>query len=356
MALGTTGITTAAVGNALGSSSRDIGTLCTSPNINVWSVWKPISSTATTLTYDILKNANFGINIISATTPSALLTNVTNNSNIGYTYNKPTKYYRLGDFRNYDHSAALPIYSTFEDGDTIKIGGVSSTYTQGVEGIEQVTPDDLTTSTYLTKGHLYPSDALNKGVLITDGTNISWSVGNIPWGNTYWQRFKGKSCTVLEFMTNLANGTTFVGHTSNAADRFYALPHPLHTINVSSSTPAGSKTVFVDGEFTWTDTTFKTVSYNFTFSSIGEAYAGGTLSNIWIKLCTDNKGVNALASKRLELGSITVGSEEKYSFTYSGTLTSSSAAMNNYICIWWNNSLQYTTQAMAEVMGPDLIL
>ena len=353
MALSSTGITTAAVGNILGTTSRDVGALCTNSNINIWSVWKPISSTATTLTYDILKNANFGINILSATMAAALLTSVKNNSNKGFTYNKPTNNYRLGDFRNYNHTAAIPLFSTYEDGDVIKIGGVATSYTQGIDGVEQVTPDDLTTSTYLTKSHLYPSNALNKGVLITDGTNTSWSVGNIPWGNTYWQRFGGKSVTALEFLTNLSSGTTFVGHTANSNDRFYAIPYPLHTISASTAVPAGSKTVWVDGDFMWTDTTFKTVSYNFTFSSIGTAYGGGTLTNIWIKLCTDNKGVNALASKRLEAGSITLGAEERYSFTYQGTLTSSSAAMNNFIVISWNNSVQFVTQAMAEVLEPE---
>ena len=345
MALASSGITTALVGNTLGTTSRDVGALCTNSSINEWSVWKPIASTATTLTYSILENANFGINIISATTPSALLTNVTNNSNLGYVYNKPTNRYRLGDFRNYDHTASIPLFSLYEDGDTVNIGGVSTAYTQGVEGIEQMTPDDLTSSTYLTKGHLYPSDATQKGVLITDGTNTSWSVGNIPWGNTYWQRFKGKSCTALEFLTNLSSGTTFVGHTASADDRFYAIPYPLHTITVSSTAPAGSKTVFVDGTFEWTDTSYTAVSYNFCFSSIGDVYAGGTLNNVYIGLYSDSKGTNVLYQKKLET-SITVGSETT-SISYIGTLTSSQATMGTYVGIYWNYSLQYVTQAFA---------
>lgn len=42
MILGSAGITTGIVGNAIGSSSRDIGTLCTHNNINKWSKHKPI--------------------------------------------------------------------------------------------------------------------------------------------------------------------------------------------------------------------------------------------------------------------------------------------------------------------------
>lgn len=352
MALNSTGITTSLVGNTLGTTSRDVGTLCTHSNVNIWSTWKPIQSTATSLTFDILKNANYGITITSAKTASALLTAVQNNSNLGFKYNKPVNNYRLGDFRNYDHSSNLPLESHFNDGDTIKIGGVATSYTQGIESMGTVIPDVLSASTFLTKAHLYPSDAYNKGVYLTDGTNTCWSVGNIPWGNTYWQKFKGKQVTALEFMTNLATGTTHITHTANDTDRFYAIPYPLHTINVSSEVPAGSKTVFVSGDFIWSDTSFTAVSYNFKFSSIGDAYRGDTLRNIWIKLCTDRQGINAIASTQLESGSITVGAEETSS-TYRGILTSSQAAMNNYVCIWWNNQLQYTTQAMAEVMPQD---
>ena len=42
MALWTTGITTAAVGTALGSSSRDVGTLCKHSSINKWAKGKPV--------------------------------------------------------------------------------------------------------------------------------------------------------------------------------------------------------------------------------------------------------------------------------------------------------------------------
>ena len=41
MALGTENISTTLVGTTLGISSRDVGTLCTHPNINRWSRWKP---------------------------------------------------------------------------------------------------------------------------------------------------------------------------------------------------------------------------------------------------------------------------------------------------------------------------
>ena len=42
MALSTTGITTSAVGNALGTTSRNINYLCQHSNINKWAKGKPI--------------------------------------------------------------------------------------------------------------------------------------------------------------------------------------------------------------------------------------------------------------------------------------------------------------------------
>ena len=89
MALSSTGITTSLVGNAIGSSSRNVGALCSSSLINEWSKWKPISSNVGTMTLAELKNRNYGISILSANTPDSLVTQIKNNSNLGYKYNKP---------------------------------------------------------------------------------------------------------------------------------------------------------------------------------------------------------------------------------------------------------------------------
>ena len=122
MALATTGITTSAVGNALGVSTRDVGALCTSANINKWSIWKPIKYASNNgITLDIIKsvkcgltpktstilyNSSFGNDSVSqvTTTTAATVSGITE-----WTYTKPsggsTSPYRLGDFRGYNHSA-----------------------------------------------------------------------------------------------------------------------------------------------------------------------------------------------------------------------------------------------------------
>ena len=107
-ALPTTEISTSLVKTALGAGSNDVGTLCTHQNINKWSKWKPVSSNKHEgITTTDLINKKFGLDIISKSTIYDLLTYYSKNSI--WNYLKPTggasSPYRLGDFRNYDHSA-----------------------------------------------------------------------------------------------------------------------------------------------------------------------------------------------------------------------------------------------------------
>lgn len=359
MALGSSGITVSAVKSALGVSNNNVGGLCTSTSVNPWSKWKPISSNVITMTLSDLKTKNYGITIKNATTLANLLTAVKSNSNLGYVYNKPTggtaSPYRLGDFRNYEHSAQLPVFSMYEDNDEVPINGVSSDYATGIDGMESADSED-DSQKYLVKSNIYPSDVKYRGVYITDGTNSSWSVGTIPWGNTYWQRFKGKTVTVLEFLTNLKDGTTFVGHTAAATDKFYALPIPLHTIKVTNTTPVGSKDVWVDfgsnsmNKIAFSNNTYSSVTYNFQFSSIGDAYRGGTITNVYIGLYKDANCTNMITQKKLA-DSITLTSEQTGS-NYFGTLTNTGNSPMIYVGFFWNNKLQWKTMPEMEAASP----
>lgn len=356
MSLASSGITVSVVKSALGVNNNNVGGLCASEKINPWSKWKPISANATTLTLDILKSNNYGITILSAKTADSLLTAVNNNNKLGYKYNKPTGVatspYRLGDFRNYNHSADNPMYSHFNDGDSRNISGVSTSYTEDIEGLEVNEPASPDDSDYLTKTHLYPTTdgevKLQKGVLITNGTYTYWSVGNIPWGNTYWQRFKGSTCSTLEFLTNLPSGRTSVTHTANDADRFYAIPEPLHSITVKNVAPAGSQKVWIQYEnIAYSDYSFTAVTYDFYLSSMGDVYTGGTLTNLMVGLSSDAKGVNIIAQARLETSSITLGTDD-VTRNYTGTIRNNNGTFPVYFCVWFNSALQFVTQPMME--------
>ena len=88
MALGTTGITTAAVGTALGTSSRDVGTLCKHSAINKWAKGKPVpypSDTGVTDHERRFCNQGFDLNSVTSISLSQLWTYDTPNKDWNYT-------------------------------------------------------------------------------------------------------------------------------------------------------------------------------------------------------------------------------------------------------------------------------
>lgn len=116
MALPNSNITTTMVGNELGLSTRNVGNLCSSTVINKWSKWKPVRYPKVGgLTVDDLKSVNFGLTT-EEVSPSQLPSTkaLENGMFIGGTYLKPrggaqNEFYRLGDFRNYEHQAIPPV-------------------------------------------------------------------------------------------------------------------------------------------------------------------------------------------------------------------------------------------------------
>lgn len=106
-ALPSTEITTSMVANAIGAASNDVGTLCSHSNVNKWSKWKPVSlAKVTGLTESDLSSVKYGFTIPSANAAGS------DTLSASWTYNKPTggstSPYRLGDFRNYQHSSEIP--------------------------------------------------------------------------------------------------------------------------------------------------------------------------------------------------------------------------------------------------------
>lgn len=117
MALPTTGISTSLVGDTLGTSSRDVGTLCTHPNVNRWSKYKPVNSTSIIgLTPQQFANLKYGINIFELPSTVGPSYNIAN-----WNYNKPTSLNpkRLGDFRMYEHDAPVPLLQNHGTGEIV---------------------------------------------------------------------------------------------------------------------------------------------------------------------------------------------------------------------------------------------
>ena len=118
MALPNTGITTSAVGNALGTTSRNINYLCQHTNINKWAKGKPVPyATTSGITDDNRKFANQGFDLNSVTSISIAQLWSAAKANKDWEYTPPTggtEPFRLGDFRGYNHSAVQPYnYNSF---------------------------------------------------------------------------------------------------------------------------------------------------------------------------------------------------------------------------------------------------
>jgi hypothetical protein len=117
MALPNTNISTSLVGQTLGSSSRDVGTLCTHPNINKWSKWKPVRfNKLDGITESDIISAKSGIETLAFSSVSELINFYRSFSNDNYLFqylrprggnNNPLEPYRIGDFRNYEHNARI---------------------------------------------------------------------------------------------------------------------------------------------------------------------------------------------------------------------------------------------------------
>lgn len=104
------------VRSTLGAATDDCGLLCTHPNINKWSKWKPVRyNKEVGITITDLINKKFGLDIVSKSTIFDLLAYYSTNSI--WNYLKPTggsvnEFYRIGDFRGYDHAAYMAFNTT----------------------------------------------------------------------------------------------------------------------------------------------------------------------------------------------------------------------------------------------------
>lgn len=90
------------VRQALGENSNSLSILSTSNNVNKWSFHKPIQFNKTTaLTNEEINSKNCGFYNFVFNTPFDLI------HNIGevWKYEKPSSYFRLSDFKYYDHNA-----------------------------------------------------------------------------------------------------------------------------------------------------------------------------------------------------------------------------------------------------------
>jgi len=154
MALPETNITTASVGTAIGSASRNVGVLCTASSINQWSKKKPVRQhgspnwweyTAANVLYSILTSPlTNGLDDLAYTADS-FWTYLRPRGDYG-TY--PLEGFRLGDFRGYEHTSVPTInVNTYPSGNIRGLG--SQAWNQIINTASAgITVSDMGISTY----------------------------------------------------------------------------------------------------------------------------------------------------------------------------------------------------------------
>lgn len=153
MALPNSNISVSMVKAELGAATNDVGRLCIHPNVNMWSKWKPVRfNSVSPITQANLEAVNYGIGWKSYANIDAVKSAYENREEV-INYNKPrgglsNEPYRLGDFRNYEHSAIQPIAgaSVTQQAQNI-VGGqtkiVGSVFINGLPKVGEIGWEDL---------------------------------------------------------------------------------------------------------------------------------------------------------------------------------------------------------------------
>ena len=367
MALGTTNIRTDLVGATLGTSSRDVGTLCTHSAINRWSKWKPIRSPKIAgLTETDLANATYGLEVLSGRTYSLFraMTGEEGDIGVGVIYNAPTggaqSPFRIGDFRNYNHSAVIPFGTGIPSMTPILVKkGSAAIYNYNylinpVYGTMTMT----NSSTYQVGWHeLYEnldfSDkvmavalknvATSEEVLFTHTHNYTEAGGLVPpqinWNISPIKGWTG-NIEVFYFLTNFkcVQGATY---TYNTAHRFYGIPMDNANLNPfilnATNQLADNSMVYSFANNLIHDTTGgNVVGGTVTVSSVGSPYTGGSIGTVLIKVYDQNGYTTEIYSKTET--SVTLSSEETVNVPVWFNATGNSAT---FCRIWVGGVLKY---------------
>lgn len=212
MALPSSKISVAMVRKELGAATNDVGQLCIHANVNKWSKRKPINhSSVEPLTEAQFATLKYGINIFELSSTVGPTYNTRN-----WTYNKPTTLSpkRLGDFRQYEHNAPVPLLQKHGTGEIVfaKFVNVNTNimfdiprtpsaldgYCLNIENIATEGGDVIAGNYYLA-ADIYPRGATSGSPLLTlyslqkigysegvyneDGRSIRLSEPSLPSGN-----------------------------------------------------------------------------------------------------------------------------------------------------------------------------
>ena len=371
-----TGITISAVGEKLGTTSRDLKTLCKHENINMWSMNKPIAYLTTDpLTDDQRKEKRYGLTTCSANTAVNMVLLVNASDGIGIEYDKPAGNFRepcrLGDFRNYKHDAQNPVTPWFKNAMSANTSNswdsITGYYLSNLDGDGQLTIKDV--YPYIIDEYGEPITDLNYGfaIILTATTAITasavkWSVGGIPWDSSTWSNFKGKWCYVYEFLTNLPSGTTSADYLATVSDYFLPIAECRHRVFFKTTSSGGGGT---GEEFTLGarfETSRNTVTGTITLSSVDTTtatYTGGTVTMMKAELLTSSTATsNVGKTDVVTTGSqYTLGAEATKTFNLIIQPTTTVVLSSCKVKLSWQTKTNQTVQTriFSIMQGVDIL-
>ena len=313
MILSNTNISIMMVRNCLRYPSTSLGTLCGigEPFVNIWSKWKPVSSPVVTMTAAELVRLRYGLQLVqNGSSPLSLRNQAGTN---GVIYNKPTgganSPYRLGDFRNHNTAARIPVGTSIPEGEVVvvkkgsaAIGGNNYyTFHGGIESqgsATEVGVDDL-----------LPPEALYKGILLVNGNTSYWCTGDdrsfaqVNWNNSQIRNWLG-DIQAFEFYTNRRYSSLYSGDGKPYGDMtFFAMPTDSRNINpytlrLTNEFSEGTLKyrVRINATATYVAGRYE-INYKVEFSAMGSEYTGGQLSNIIFHLLDMNNNLVGQASQ-----------------------------------------------------------
>lgn len=313
MAIPTTDININDVKTALGITSNDLASICTSVNINAWSKYKPVSGVF----------PESGAGLYGLTFP-LLSSDGTTWTPAAYTYTKPTDDFRLGDFSGYEHTAlptfyALTSQNTFSYaldtvGEYTTISFIIKVHDLEI-GLVRPSPTDLGVENYYigvrvkyqsggswyykTTSQLKDLNETSGGTIVIDSflksantyMDCPYGIGNLNWelfisdqAKSSWTTTKPTTVYKLPVASGvLASGTIKIGATSSASPASMMFEAQNITDYITS-------TITTD-VYTWSyshTSTWLTVLVKRAGTEVSAPYFSGDV--IWVRPSSVNEG------------------------------------------------------------------
>lgn len=212
MALPNIGITSTMVKTALSAASHKWSVLCTHPNINKWSKWKPVRfDKEEGLTVANLASVNYGIQVNNYSGIDAVKAAYMSEVDV-WTYLLPRggqagEPYRKGDFRNYEQNATPVVggstvtpFISNEDGSDNTI--IASLYTNGNASDTELGWSDLAL------GGRRLGLALYDGATLVRSSVASVGESNVVINTRTPTVLPAKNYTAILFLSNTTGGTS----------------------------------------------------------------------------------------------------------------------------------------------------